>query len=130
MGLEKVHQIAVGSADQIFALAAPKSQENFTIYKLLTPHKWIPLPIKGGTSISVGPNGTIYLTDAKNHIYQSNTFNSTWDNQRQICKANEMVENCGRWKLCREKAEIKFDVSRDNLTIALERLKESEEREI
>jgi len=81
MQLKKVYQIAAGSPDQIFALAKPKVKENYTIYRKLGL-KWVPLPGRGATSISLGQNGTIYLTDADKRIYQSKTFNATWEQER------------------------------------------------
>jgi len=46
-----------------------------------------------------------------------------------VCKAEEAVENCARSDMCRERAQVEFDVSKANLTVARQELREGAERE-
>jgi len=79
-GLSGGHYVAAGSSDQVYALAAPRKENDLTIYRY-TGETWAELPEKAGEEIAVGLGGRLYLTSdrPKDHsIFQSYAFKSDW----------------------------------------------------
>ena len=116
MGLSDATYITAGKQSQVFALASPRGKDE-TIYRWTGGDSWSKLNGGMASSITVGKNSALYITNSENKIFQSISFNAQMETQVDACKADKTLELCQNNEVCLEKAVVLFDKSKSELDV-------------